>query len=169
MSQRDVFYKWLFYSLLGLFWLSLQQLALNHLSIWSGVHPFILPMVPVMVAILERRQDSAFFAIACGLVTDLLLPGGLPGFYSLTFLLSALLAGLIAGRLIVPGFLCAFVCSVIAIVLGDLLLSLMLTYSLEFTAATALSLTGRELLLSLPFFPLIFLSFRKICRMSRGE
>jgi biotin transporter BioY len=169
MSQRDIFYKWLFYALLGLFWLSMQQLICNPLSLWNGVHPFILPMVPVMVAVLERRQESAFFAIACGIVTDLLLSGGLPGFYTVTFLLASLLTGLIAGRVIVSGFLCAFVCSVCALVLGEMLLAAVLSYSLDFTAATALSLAGRELLLSLPFFPLIFLSFRKIYHMSRGE
>ena len=169
MSQRDVFYKWLFYGLLGVFWLSMQQMVCNHMTWWNGVHPFILPMVPVMVAILERRQESAFFAITCGLAADLLLSGGLPGFYTVAFLFSTLLTGLIAGRVIVAGFLCAFVCSVCALALGSLLLSLVLSYSIEFTAATALSLAGRELLLSLPFFPLIFLSFRKISRMSRGE
>lgn len=169
MSQRDILYKWLFYGLLGILWMSMQQMVFNHLTLWGGIHPFILPMVPVMVAILERRQESAFFAIACGLAADLLLSGGLPGFYTVTFLLSALLTGLIAGRVIVAGFLCAFVCSVCALSLGSLLLSLVLSYSIDFTAATALSLAGRELLLSLPFFPLVFLSFRKIFRMSRGE
>lgn len=169
MTQRDLFYKWLFYSLLGLFWMALQQLLLNPLDIWNGTHPFILPMLPIMAAILESRQESAFFAIGAGLVCDLLIGSVVPCFYTLTFLSSVLLAGLIAGRIIVPGFLCAFVCSVMALVLTDLLLILLLTASADFSAADAFALLGRELLLSLPLYPLIFLSFRKVFRLIRNE
>jgi len=169
MSQRDLFYKWLFYSLLGLFWLSVQQLLLNRLTIWNGIHPFILPMVPAMAAIFERRQESCFFAIGAGLLCDLLLPGSPPCLYTVIFLFTALLSGLIAGRVIVHGFLCAFVCSVAAIVLSNLFHCIFFSPSTEFTAATALSLAGRELLLSLPLFPLLFLSFRKIYHRIRNE
>ena len=165
MSQRDLFYKWLFYSLLGLFWLSLQQLLLNRLSLWGGIHPFILPMAPAMVAIFERRQESAFFAIGAGLLCDLLFPGSFPGLYTLTFLVIVLLTGLIAGRLILSGFLCAFVCSVFALLLSCVFHLLFLSASAEISFSSALSLTARELLLSLPLFPVLFLSFRKIRRM----
>ena len=165
MSQRDLFYKWLFYSLLGLLWLSLQQLLLNRLSLWGGIHPFILPMVPAMIAILERRQESAFYATCAGLLCDLLFPGSFPGLYTLTFLVIILLTGVIARRLILPGFLCAFVCSVFALLLSSGFHLLFLSASANFTFSSALSLTARELLLSLPLFPLLFLSFRKIRRL----
>ena len=168
MTQRELFYKWLFYSLVGLFWVAVQQLLLNQLDFWGGVHPFVLPMLPTMASILEKRQESAFFAIGAGLFCDLLMPGVIPCFYTLVFLCSVLLSGLIAGRVIMPGFLCAFVCSVLNLVLTDVLLILFLTYSTDFSAAQALSLMGRELLLSLPFSPLIFLTFRKIWRWIRN-
>lgn len=168
MTQRDLFFKWLFYSLAGLFWVAAQQLLLNHLDIWDGVHPFVLPLIPTMASVLERRQESAFFAIGAGLFCDLLMPGVIPCFYTLAFLSASVLSGLIAGRVIMPGFLCAFVCSVLALVLTDLLLLLFLSPSIDFTAATALTLTGRELLLSLPFSPLLFLSFRKVWRLIRN-
>lgn len=165
MTQRDYFYKWLFYTLAALLWLTIQQLLLNPLNIWGGVHPFVLPILPAMVSILENRQESAFFAIGAGLVCDLLMPGAIPCFYTLAFLSIALLSGLIAGRVIMPGFLCAGVCSVLAMVLTDLLLILFLSPTLDFTAADALALTGRELLLSLPFSPLLFITFRKVWRL----
>ena len=165
MSQRDLFYKWLFFSLLSLFWLTLQQLLLNRISLWGGIHPFVLPMVPAMIAIFERRQETAFFAIAAGLLCDLLFPGSLPGIYTLTFLVIALLTGIIAGRLILPGFLCAFVCSVFAVLLSSFFHHLFLSASADFSFATALSLTARELLLSFPLFPFLFLSYRKIHRL----
>lgn len=169
MTQRDLFYKWLFYSLAGLLWVAVQQLLLNHMNFWDGVHPFVLPMVPIMAAILEKRQESAFFAIGAGLFCDLLMPSVIPCFYTLAFLSAALLSGLIAGRMIMPGFLCAFVCSVLALVLTDLLQIVFLSPSANFAAADALALMGRGLLLSLPFSPLLFLTFRKVWRLIRNE
>ena len=165
MTQRDYFYKWLFYSLAALLWLAIQQLLLNSLDVWQGIHPFVLPILPAMVSILEDRQESAFFSIGAGLVCDLLMPGVIPCFYTLAFLCIALLSGLIAGRVIMPGFLCAGICAVAAMVLTDLLQILFLSSSLDFPAADALALTGRELLLSLPFSPLIFITFRKVWRL----
>lgn len=162
MSQKDIYYKWLFYTLLALLYAALQQLAFNHLRIWGGVHPFVLPLIPVMVAILESRQDSVFFAIAAGLFCDFLMPGVFPCFYALAFAGAALLADLVAGRVIMPGFLCAAVCSVAALILTDVLLTLFLASSAGFSSGAALSLMGRELLLSLPFAPVLFASFRKI-------
>ena len=169
MTQRDYFYKWLFYALVGLLWVAVQQLVLNRLDFWGGVHPFALPLIPVMAAILERRMESAFFAVGVGLFCDLLLPGVIPCFYTLAFLAAALLCGLIAGRVIVPGFLCAFVCSTLTLVLTDLLLLLFLFPTTQFTATDAFSLMGRELLLSLPFAPLVFLTYRKIWRLIHNE
>lgn len=169
MTQRDIFYKWLFYALAGVLWAVLQQLILNRLDFWGGVHPFVLPLVPVMVAILEKRTDSAFFAVGAGLFCDLLLPGVIPCFYTLVFLAAALLCGLIAGRIIVPGFLCAFVCSVVSLVLTDLLLLLFLFPSTHFAAADAFSLMGRELLLSLPFAPVLFATYHRIWRLIHNE
>ena len=165
MSQKDVFYKWLFYTLLALGYTVLQQLLLNPLDIWGGVHPYLLPLLPVMVAILESRQDSVFFAIAAGLFFDFLMPGIFPCFYTLAFVAAVLLTGLIAGRAIMPGFLCAAVCSVAALVLTGLLLVFSLAASTTVTSAAALSLMGRELLLTLPFSPPLFYTFHKVRRI----
>jgi len=169
MSQRDLFYKWLFYSLAGLFWFSLQQFVFNSLDLWRGVHPFVLPMIPAMATLLERRQESAFFAIGAGLFCDLLIPASLPGFYSVTFFLTALLSALIAQRVIMQGFLCAFICSVAALVLGSLVHALFLSPSTPIPFAAVMALTGRELLLSIPLFPLVFLTFRNVHRRIRNE
>ena len=56
MTQRDLFYKWLFYSLVGLFWVFLQQMVLNRLDIWNGVHPFVLPLLPTIAAKIGRAH-----------------------------------------------------------------------------------------------------------------
>ncbi len=169
MTQRDIFYKWLFYALLALAWMAVQQMLLNSLDFWGGVHPFVLPLIPVMVAILEKRHESAFFALAAGLVCDLLMPGAIPCFYALTFLLIALLSGLIAGRVIMPSHLCAFVCAIPGIALINLLQGLFLLPASTISTADILWLSGRELLLTLPFTPLFFLTFRKIWKLIHNE
>lgn len=169
MTRRDLFYKWLFYSLTALLWLVIQHALLNTLDFWSGVHPFVLPMLPAMTAILEKRQESTLFSVCAGLFCDLLMPGPIPCFYTLAFLAITLLCAVIAARVIVTGFLCAVVCSVLALALSSALQILFLAPSLDFSAATGLSLAGRELLLSLPFSPLLFLSFRFVWRLIRNE
>lgn len=169
MTRRDFFYKWLFYCAAALFCLFIQQALLNRLPLWNGIHPFILPLIPVMAAMLEHDQYSIFFAMIFGLLCDFLLPGVIPCFYLLVFLSSALLTRLIAARVMLPGFLCAFICSVLALVLTDLVLILLLNYSIDFTAAGALTLAGRELLLSLPFSLLIYPLFRRIRQLFRSE
>lgn len=169
MTRRDLFYKWLFYSLAALLWLVIQHALLNRLDFWGGVHPFVLPMIPAMSAILEKRQESTLFSVCAGLFCDLLMPAPIPCFYTLTFLAIALLCAVIAARVILTGFLCAAVCSVLASCLSSALQILFLAPALEFPVASALSLAGRELLLSLPFSPLLFLSFRFVWRLIRNE
>lgn len=169
MSQRDLFYKWLLYCLMALGWMALQQLVLNRCTWWGGVHPFVWPMVPVMIALLEKRSESCTFALLGGLLCDLLAPGVIPGFYLLTFLICALLAGLIASRVILPGFLCAFVCSVVAFLVSNLLLMLFLSSSVKFSGTEAFSLMGKELLLSLLLFAPVYLSFRLIRRRIHND
>ena len=169
MAQRDLFYKWLFYSMAALLWLVMQHTLLNHLDFWGGVHPYVLPMLPAMAAILEKWQESALFSVGAGLFCDLLMPGPISCFYTLTFLVIVLLCAVIAERVILTGFLCAAVCSVLALTLSSILQIFFLSSSQDFSTATALALSGRELLLSLPFSPLLFLSFRFVWRLIRNE
>ena len=169
MTQRDILYKWLFYALLGLVWMSMQQMLLNSLDFWGGVHPFVLTLIPIMVAILEKRHESAFFALVAGLICDLLMPGVIPCFYALVFLLIALLSGLIASHIIMPGYLCAFICAIPGIALINLLQGIFLLPASTISTADILRLSGRELLLTLPFSPLFFLTFYKIRRLIHNE
>lgn len=168
MTRRDFFLKWLFYSCATLALIALQHLLLNPLE-FRGVHPFILPLLAVMPAILESRQESLFFAAALGLVCDLTAVTSVPIFYTLVFLAAALLTSLISRRLIMPGFLCAFLCGLLAMTLNGLLYILFLTFSQGLSAAAAFPLLGWELLLSVPAAPLIFPLYRKIYRRIRNE
>lgn len=163
MSRRDLTIKWTFFSFAALFFIAVQQLLLNHWELW-GVHPFILPMLPVMAVILEGQKEGTFFAVGVGLFCDLLWSAVIPCFYTLAFLLCALLAGLLAGRVIMSGVLCAFVCGTLALVVTDLLMIVILINKTSFALTDALLLSGKELLLSVAAAPLIFLVYRKISR-----
>lgn len=162
MNQRDLFYKWLFYSAAALLFLLIQGLLLNRLSLWGDVHPFLPPLLALMPSTLENRDESALFAVGFGFLCDLLLPGPTPGFYTLVFLAVSVLSSLIAGRLLMPGFLCAFVCSAMGLLLCSLIYLLTVLSQPSIALPAALGLTGRELLLTLPFCPAIFWLDRKI-------
>ena len=162
MNQRDMFFKWLFYSLATLLGLLIQALVLNRLDLWQGVHPFLPPILAICPAILEGREESTFFAVGLGLVLDLLIPTNFPAFYTISFVLLALLTKQIANRIIVPGFVCAFVCGALALVLTNLLRFVLVSAhgGADLTAVALLSL--RELVLTLPLIPLYFWLCRKI-------
>ncbi len=164
VTQRDRAHKWIFYTLLSLLWAFCQQLVLNHLALWGGVHPFVLPLLPVLVATMERRQSASFFAVAAGLLCDFLMPGIIPCFYTLAFLAASLVAGQIAGRIIMPGYLCAFVCAVFGMAITGLMQTFFSTYTLTFLWRDAFALLGRELLLTLPLTPLVFCTLRWVRR-----
>ncbi len=162
MNQRDLFYKWLFYSGAALLFLVLQSWVLNRLSLWDGVHPFLPPMLALMPSLLENRDESALFAVIFGFFSDLFMPSPVPGFYTLVFLAIAVLSGLIAGRLLMPGFLCAAVCGAMGLVLCGLVHLLTALSHPSISLPDALGVIGRELALSLPFSPAIFWLDRKI-------
>lgn len=161
MNQRDMFFKWLFYSLSALLGLLIQGFLLNRLGFWHGIHPFLPPLLAITPAVLENREESAFFAVTVGLLMDLLIPTSFPALYTVSFVLLALLTRHIANRIIVPGFFCALVCSALALLLTNLLHLLLATGTTpDFTAV--LTMIGREMLLTLPFSPVYFWLCRKI-------
>lgn len=167
MTRRDFFLKWLFYGCATLLMIALQHLLLNRWQV-QGVHPFVLPILAIMPATLESRQESIFYAIALGLICDLTAADPVPGFYTAIFLFSALVTSQIAGKLIMPGFLCAFLCGLLALIFTNLL-HILFAFSRGASAATAFSLMGWELLLSAPLSVLIFPLYRKIYRRIRNE
>ena len=162
MNRRDIFIKWLFYSAATLLFVLIQGLILNRLSLWDGVHPFILPMLAVIPVLLERHGGGLMFALVLGFLCDLVLPAPMPVTYTLSFLVSALLTVLIAGRL-QAGFPSALLCCALSLLLCDVLQYLTVPQQM-IPPLPALGILGREMALSLPFSPLIFWLDRLIYR-----
>ena len=98
--------------LLGLF--ALQYLVLGHIRV-LGLTPFLYPVLPAVAASYEGLRRGGFFALAVGVVCDLLLPGPFEGFFTLAFTLAALIAALIAENLLSPGFLCGLAVSALSL------------------------------------------------------
>ena len=135
MNQRDMFFKWLYYAGAVLLLVLVQSLVLNRISVWA-VHPFLPPVIAGIMAMLEGP--------------------------ALAFLAAALPAAMIAKRLLSQGFLCAVLCAALALVITDLLHTVLLTFRQGVELSAALSLTGRELAVTVVLSPLVYLLLRSV-------
>ena len=140
MERRGYVYKWLSYTLVSLLFILVQCFGLVHLRVW-GVHPFIFPVLVSTVAALETAHESAIYTLALGLLMDLTMPGVLPCFYTVAFLVVFVATQLLSAKVLSWLFLQAKV---------------------DFTPLSALMLLGKELLLTAPLMPLVYLPMRKL-------
>lgn len=168
MGRRDFVFKWLFYALTALGFVLVQVFGLVHIRIW-GVHPFLFPVLVSTVAALESAHESAVFALAAGAVLDVTMPGMIPCFYTVAFLVVFFLARVLSAKVLSQPFFCCMLCGVLSIVCTDLLQMLFLNSSVSFSVRAALLLMGKELLLTLPLMPLIYLPDSKIRRFFHQE
>ena len=67
-----------------------------------------------------------------------------------------------AERLLSQGFLCAVLCAALALVITDLLHTVLLTFRQGVELSAALSLTGRELAVTVVLSPLVYLLLRSV-------
>ena len=128
-----------------------------------GLTPFLYPVLPAVVAMFEGPRQGAVFALALGVLCDLLVPAPFRGFFAILFPVIASLSGGIAGRLLSRGFLCAMIVSslgmlasgafrmLVQILSGGQYLGLMARISLGETL-----LTLPALLLVLPLYRMVY-------------
>lgn len=109
-------FKWTIYSLATCLLMVLQSLVLDHVEV-MGLTPFLYPMLPAVVTIYEGGRRGPIFALALGVVCDLLLTGPFDGFFVLAFTLTALLASRVAQSLLTPNFFCGLLVSALALLL----------------------------------------------------
>lgn len=120
MPKSYLVFKWTVYSLATLALFALQDLVLDSVHV-LGLTPFLYPVLPAVAASYEGLRRGSVFALAVGLVCDLLLPGPFDGFFTIAFTLAALIAGLIAENLLSPGLLCGLAVSAEALAVTALL------------------------------------------------
>lgn len=163
MTRRDLFFKWLYYSVATLLLILLQSTLLPAIRLW-GVHPFLPPMLVAIAAMLEGPLEGCSFAAVFGLLCDITMPGVIPCFYTLVLPGCALPAAMIARRRMRPGYLCALLSSLLAMLLTDLLQMLLMSFQGGVNIPAALSLSGRECLVTVLLSPLVYLLLRSVSR-----
>ena len=169
MTRRAMIQKWILYGLCALALVLAEGLLLVRVEFW-GVHPFLLPAIAVIPVTLERSGQSLLYALFFGLACDLLMPTGVfVCFYCLVFLAAAVIARLLSGQVIVTGLFCSLAATTAALLLYGFLQILLLTYQRGISTGPALTLLGKELLLSLAATPLAHFPFYKVFRLTRGD
>ena len=169
MTRRAVVRKWILYCLCALLLVLVQNMLLVYVRI-GGVHPFLLPALALIPVTLERSGQSLLYALFFGLACDLLMPTGVfVCFYCLTFFIAAILARLLSGQVIVAGLFCSLAVSAVGLLLCGFLRILLLTYQQGISTGPALTLLGKELLLSLAVTPLVHFPFSRVYHLTRGE
>lgn len=143
-SRGETIRKWLLYGLSALL-LAIVQLALLQRIRLFGVIPFVWPLLALIPASYEGPLGGGIFALACGVVCDLLLPSPIPCLYTLVFPLAAILTAFLA----VP-LRSGISCSLLSGVLGFSLIDLVRFLTLRVYPEVFLSVALRELLVTLP-------------------
>ena len=161
LARNETIFKWALYACAALLCLLVQGALLQRLSLW-GVIPFIYPLLAAIPATYEEPVSGTIFALAVGVVCDLLLPGPNPCFYTLVFPLVGLAASLLSKSLLPAGFLCSAAAAAAAFLLVDGSRCLLMWMMARPAWSAGLSLMAREFLLTLPLIFPVTLLFRAV-------
>ena len=163
LARSATIIKWVLYALAGLACTTVQAAVLQRFTLW-GVIPFLYPLIAALPATFEGPAAGTVYALAAGVLCDLLLPSPIPCFYTLIFPLVGLSAGLLSQSLIPAGYLCSAVASLPAYLLTGVFHCIVLWATGHAAWTAGLSVTLRELCVSLPWsLPMAWL-FRKVYR-----
>lgn len=163
LARSATIIKWVLYALAGLLWAAVQSAVLQRFTVW-GVIPFLYPLIAAIPATLEGSVSGTVYALAVGIFCDLLLPSPIPCFYTLIFPLVGLSAGLLSQSLIPAGYLCSAATALPAYLLTGLFHCFVLWATGHAAWIAGVSVTLRELSVSLLWsLPMTFL-FQKVYR-----
>ena len=163
LARSATIITWVLYALAGLACTVVQAAVLQRFTLW-GVIPFLYPLIAALPATFEGPAAGTVYALAAGVLCDLLLPSPIPCFYTLIFPLVGLSAGLLSQSLIPAGYLCSAAASLPAYLLTGVFHCIVLWATGHAAWTAGLSVTLRELCVSLPWsLPMAWL-FRKVYR-----
>ena len=148
LARSATIFKWTLYTLAGLVWAVVQAAFLQRVTIW-GVIPFLYPLIAALPATFEGPAAGTVYALACGVFCDLLLPSSIPCFYTLILPLVGLAAGLLSQSLIPAGYLCSAAAALPAYLLTGIFHCIVLWAQDHPAWGAAMSVTLRELCVSL--------------------
>ena len=105
---------------------------------------------------------GAVYALCLGIACDLALPGSVPCFYTVALPLAAMLAGLLTRGWLSSNLLSALTASALSYLVTGLLHAGVLAVTGHGAFVTAMAVTGKELLVTLPALPFLYLLLRLI-------
>lgn len=149
LARSATIFKWTLYALAALLVMAVQGI-LQRVTIW-GVIPFLYPAIAAIPATFEESTPGTAFALAVGVMTDLLVPGPIPCFYTLIFPLAGLCAAAISKSLLRTGILCSLVAAAAAFLLTDFFFCLLLWLRQRGAWNAGGWLALRETAVTLPF------------------
>ena len=148
LARSATIFKWTLYTLAGLVWAVVQAAFLQRVTIWDVI-PFLYPLIAALPATFEGPAAGTVYALACGVFCDLLLPSSIPCFYTLILPLVGLAAGLLSQSLIPAGYLCSAAAALPAYLLTGIFHCIVLWAQGHPAWGAAMSVTLRELCVSL--------------------
>ncbi|MBR3561841.1 MAG: hypothetical protein IKN81_10030 [Oscillospiraceae bacterium] len=152
LTRRDIIIKWTTICAAALLLQLMFSLLLGGVAI-LGVHLFLPPLIVGIIASLEDTHAGALFALGCGVLCDLVLPGLFPCLYTVAFALSALACSYLAKNVVQPGPLCSLIVSALTFGFVDVLVMLSLALTDHAPFVGMLSVALREMALSCLLVP----------------
>ena len=149
LARNETIFKWALYAAAAALCFFVQAFVLQRFTVW-GVIPFLYPALAAIPATYEGPVPGTVFALAMGVVCDLLLPEPLPCFYTLVFPLVGLCASLIAQSWLPAGFLCSLAVTALGFVLTGVFHCFLLWTREKAAWEAGAFVCCRELLVSLP-------------------
>lgn len=146
-ARNETIFKWSLYAAATLLCFLVQFVLLQRLTL-LGVIPFIYPVAVAVASTYEPPVSATIFALAAGVVCDLLLPEAIPCFYTLIFPLVGLCASLISQSWLPAGFLCSLVTGALSFVFTGAFHCFLLWTRGKTAWAAGAALAGREMLVS---------------------
>ncbi len=163
LARNETIFKWTLYAAAAVLCFVAQGAVLQRCALW-GVIPFLYPAIAAVPATWESPAEGTAFALGVGLISDLLLPGPLPCFYTLLFTLAGLCAGLLAQSALPAGFGCSALSTVIAFLLTGLAGCTLLWFRGKTAWGPGMWVAARECLVTLPLTIPMTVLFRAVHR-----
>ena len=161
LARSATIIKWVLYALAGLACTVVQAAVLQRFTLWGVIH-FLYPLIAALPATFEGPAAGTVYALAAGVLCDLLLPSPIPCFYTLIFPLVGLSAGLLSQSLIPAGYLWSAAAALPAYLLTGIFHCIVLWAQGHPAWGAAMSVTLRELCASLLWsLPMTWL-FRRV-------
>ena len=162
-AKRRVVYKWLLYAAWAFAALSFQLGVLPHLGVWQ-VQPWLPPLLLGVVITFEKSPAAAAFGLILGTWCDAFTPK-VEAFHTILYLFAGLLAAHLTRHLFRKTFVTALIWTTGFFAVSRFLFFIVFYY---IPARSGFDILWRvalpELVLSLPFLPVLYLFGRAIHR-----